>query len=78
MTSDIVIYIATGLPIGALAIALWTHPDNSAELRECGLPMAIIGLVLAAFWPITVCGLILMGLVVIMRRYIRKIKEGGK
>ena len=75
MESDMLVYIATGIPIGALAVALWTHPDNSDTIRECGIPMAVIGLLMAALWPFTICGLILMGLASVMRRYIRKYKE---
>ena len=63
MTSDILVYIATGIPIGALAVAIGTRQSSSKEIRDRFFPWAGIGL--------------FMGLASVMRRFIRRHKEAA-
>jgi len=75
---DVLIYLITGFIISALGLAFYTRNDDTEEVQRFSIGIGVIGLLMSAVWPFTLCGVAFYVLVRMIRAAIGKDGEHGR
>lgn len=69
---DMLIYLITGFVVSAIVLAFYMRNDETEEVQRFAIGIGVIGLLMSAVWPFTLCGMAFYILVRIIRAAIGK------
>jgi len=52
----VLFYLITGFVVSAIVLAFYTRNDETEEVQRFSIGIGVIGLLMSAVWPFTLCG----------------------